>query len=187
MQKKIGVYSGRLVDPARLRIEDVHLPDIIRSLAFSTRFNGHTSRPYTIAEHSVHVSYLVDQSDPRLCMTALMHGAAEAYLGDVIRPLKASMPHFNEIEAFVLDVIGQALGFNPTYKADEVRYADDAMLRLEMLSLTNMPREVWGALPECDFSPPWWGNNLDPEGLMFTFRMRFEEIRDKITALSNMR
>lgn len=53
-------YSGRITWPLDPRPEDVELADVAHALARINRFNGHTSVSYSVAEHSVRVSLLVE-------------------------------------------------------------------------------------------------------------------------------
>lgn len=57
---------------------------IAHALANTCRFNGHTKRFYSVAEHSLRVCNLVPD---RYKLQALLHNAAEAYVGDVVTPL----------------------------------------------------------------------------------------------------
>lgn len=64
------------------------------------RFSGHTSRHYSVAQHSILVSELVTllgglDGD---AYTGLMHDAQEAYVGDVPTPLKRLLPEYKRIE-----------------------------------------------------------------------------------------
>lgn len=61
------------------------LEDIAAGLAKVCRFGGQINRFYSVAQHSVLVSRLCP---PNLKMLGLFHDAPEAYLGDVVKPLK---------------------------------------------------------------------------------------------------
>lgn len=84
---------GRSPDLARFTAADVHIEEIAFALAQINRFNGHTSRPYSVAEHSVYVARLaeLDGASPSLQLAALLHDAHEAYIGDITSPVKAAL------------------------------------------------------------------------------------------------
>lgn len=81
----IRVSTGRQVWPLDPRPEDISVEDIAHALAMQCRFNGHCLTFYSVAQHSVMVSKVCP---PEWARVGLMHDAAEAYLGDMIRPLK---------------------------------------------------------------------------------------------------
>jgi hypothetical protein len=78
-------YTGKKFYPFNPRIEDIDIEDIAHALSLICRFGGHLPEHYSVAQHSVLVSYLVPIE---LRLEGLMHDAAEAYIGDVIRPIK---------------------------------------------------------------------------------------------------
>lgn len=105
----------------RLYIDDpdeslILIEDIATSLSRIMRFNGHTRRPYSVAEHSIWCSYIPEDCKED-ALLALMHDAAEAYLGDIVFPLKKRMPVFAELERRFTDVIFRKFGV----KGDAVR------------------------------------------------------------------
>ncbi len=72
--------------PFAPRAEEVEIEAVARSLSNTCRFNGHVETFYSVAEHSVHVSRLVE---PEYALDGLLHDAGEAYLaGDVWTPVK---------------------------------------------------------------------------------------------------
>lgn len=77
--------SGITIDLRNPTPEMIRLEDIAHALAKICRFCGHVKKLYTVAQHSCLVASLVP---PPLMQEALLHDAAEAYLGDVIKPLK---------------------------------------------------------------------------------------------------
>jgi hypothetical protein len=82
---KFQTYSGCEIDFNAPDKQNILLEDIAHSLAHICRFNGHISKFYSVAQHSVLVTYLAPEE---LHKAAILHDAAEAYLGDVISPLK---------------------------------------------------------------------------------------------------
>jgi hypothetical protein len=69
--------------------------DIGNALAKINRFNGHTSRPYSVAEHSLLVLQLLQReygiTSPAAQLAALLHDAHEAYTGDLSTPCKRAV------------------------------------------------------------------------------------------------
>jgi hypothetical protein len=90
----IETYSGKRFDLLDPQAEQVDLADIAHALARLNRFTGHTSVSYSVAEHAMHVEWVVSQSGhaaPLLSALALHHDSAEAYVGDASAPLKWAM------------------------------------------------------------------------------------------------
>lgn len=77
--------SGIKFDLAAPTVDMIDLADIAVALGKLCRFNGHCHDFYSVAEHSFHVARLVDDS---LRVYGLLHDAHEAYVGDLIYPLK---------------------------------------------------------------------------------------------------
>lgn len=61
---------------------------IARALSNICRYNGHCSRYYSVAEHSILMSYMVPEE---LALATLLHDASEAYVGDMPTGLKRAM------------------------------------------------------------------------------------------------
>jgi hypothetical protein len=95
---QIKLFSGTVVDLADPSFDRVTLLDVAHGLAHICRFTGHTRRFYSVAEHSVHASYLVPAT---LAADALLHDAHEALIGDVSSPLKSLLPDYQAMEARV--------------------------------------------------------------------------------------
>lgn len=95
----IQTATGRIVDPFALLPVDIDPADIAASLSKLCRYNGHTSRFYSVAEHSVLVSTVVPVEH---ALWGLLHDAAEAYLGDMPRPIKRRFPAFAAAEEAIL-------------------------------------------------------------------------------------
>jgi 5'-deoxynucleotidase YfbR-like HD superfamily hydrolase len=146
----IQTFTGKKFHPLAARAEDVDLRDIAHALALKCRFNGHCRAFYSVADHSLRVSRLLEQQSPPLALWGLMHDAAEAYLPDLGGPIKKSfhihtgtrMETFDEAEDRLLAVIAQALRFSPIdYEA--VREADYTLLVTEARDLLNATPHDW--------------------------------------------
>lgn len=129
---RMATVSGRWVRPGLLQPEEVALEDIAWHLAGIARFGGAGNpQGYTVAEHSVRVAERV--SWPHRAQ-ALLHDAAEAYLGDVIRPLKVRLTLYRSLEAQAWDAVSARFGLSPKL-CSEVEIADERMLATEWRDL----------------------------------------------------
>lgn len=140
-------FTGRQFWPHDPRPGDFSLRDIAHSLSYQCRYNGHCTRFYSVAQHSIHVSELLEtrMCDPRHRMWGLMHDAAEAYVGDMIRPIKRSMPEFCAMEDAILYAIEMQYALGPMPRT--VHDADNAMLAAEMEQIMATTLAPW-TLPE---------------------------------------
>jgi len=132
-------YTGKKFWPLDPRSEEINIEDIAHSLAFSCRFNGHCNKFYSVAQHSVFVSTLVRPSE---VLAALLHDSAEAYLGDIISPLKIYLPNILEIEKNLKKIIFQYFDIKE-YDKQEIIRADKVALYTEMRDIMGKPPETW--------------------------------------------
>lgn len=93
----IKTFSGKMINLIDPNIDDVCIDDIAHSLSMQCRFNGHSKNFYSVAQHSVYVSYLCGYND---ALAGLLHDASEAYLSDLPKPLKDSglIPNYLKLE-----------------------------------------------------------------------------------------
>jgi hypothetical protein len=166
----IMTYSGREFYPYDPKPEDVRILDIAHALALQCRFNGHCSRFYSVAQHSVIVSTVVPEEH---ALQGLLHDAAEAFVGDLVRPIKRGLQAFSDVEDAVHAACMKAFDL-PCDLAEEVRAADDAVLVTEMRDL--MPPYARGldvqAMPLPGHIVP-----VGPEEAERMFLARFAELR----------
>ncbi|ARF50630.1 hypothetical protein [Pantoea stewartii] len=123
----IMTFTGKHIDFRNISENSFSIEDIATALSNTCRFAGHLENFYSVAQHSVHCSELVA---PELAFEALMHDAAEAYLGDVTAPLKALLPDYRRIEKQVETAIRQKYKL-PQQQTPAVKRADLIMLATE--------------------------------------------------------
>lgn len=138
----VSTYLGNRFYPLAPRIDDVAIEDIAHGLAFQCRFNGQTEHFYSVAQHSLMVLALVPQ---RLALAALLHDAAEAYLGDMVKPLKGLFPDYSRIEAEVMTIIGRRFGV-ADFADSLIKHADLVALATEKRDLMPRSSETWPTL-----------------------------------------
>lgn len=166
----ILTHSGKRFSFQDINPDAINIEDIATALSNICRFTGHLDQHYSVAQHCVLVSHLVE---PHLAFEALMHDASEAYCGDVSSPLKARLPDYREIEGRVDRAIRAKYGL-PLVESPEVKVADLRMLATEMGMFCRHSAQ---ALPDPAKYPPadMMGLRLLPaEEARVAFLQRFE-------------
>ncbi len=170
----IQLYSGRKFYPLDPRVEDIDINDIAHSLAHQCRFTGHVKSFYSVAQHSVMVSYLCGAEN---ALWGLLHDASEAYLVDVPKPLKR-LPLFQayrDLEHKVQEVI--CLKFKLSLKEPPaVKEADIQMLATEARDLMSPLHPDW--VQPCD-PYPFKIEPLAPAEAKQLFLKRYRELAEK--------
>lgn len=138
-------FGGRKVNPFNVKEEDVDIRVIAHSLSLTCRYGGHCKVFYSVADHSIRVADIVE---PKYQLAALLHDAGEAFLGDVIRPLKYNLPIIQEAEERALKVVMGKFGVDWSEDVREaVKQADNIVGATEGRDLMYHV-EDWGKLPE---------------------------------------
>ena len=133
----IATFTGRKVNPCNLRPEDVCIEDVAHHLSLINRFTGASSVPYSVAEHSLRMSYLVPQDEgvDDLRLEALLHDATEAYLTDISRPVKAQLHNYANMEEKAEIAIRKAFGLPGRKHPHVLKQWDNSMLVWEARDL----------------------------------------------------
>lgn len=132
-------YMGRQFYPMDPSPDDVDGLDIAHALSLLCRYNGHVQRFYSVAEHCVLMSEAVSAEH---ALWALLHDATEAYVGDMVRPLKRSMPDYVRAEDRVMRAIAERFGIADSMPAD-VKAADNRILLTERAALMPSNGHAW--------------------------------------------
>lgn len=135
--------------------EAIDIRDIAHALSLTCRFAGHSEKFYSIAQHSVLVSYICSED---LAIYGLMHDAAEAYLMDMPTPLKDLFPEYKIIEQNIMTTIATKFNLNINL-FEGVKQADKKLLSTEARDLMEVsnPCVAWGLeeKPLIDRILPW--------------------------------
>lgn len=148
----ILTVSGCYVNILEPSVDDIDIKDIAHALSNINRYNGHTTVPYTVAEHSMRVAYLLKCQGytPAAQLAGLLHDATEAYIGDVATPIKQLLPKFKRIERGLEKVIEEK--FSVTIRnRPEVHAADLQLLASERKFLMpDTPDYPWPIIEGID-------------------------------------
>jgi uncharacterized protein len=138
----VSTRSGRRVALLNPSPSQIVIGDIAHGLAHQCRFNGQTSKFYSVAQHSVLVASILPRE---LRLAGLLHDASEAYLGDVVQPLKDLLPEYQAIEENFCKVLGMRFGVNLQHN-DAIRHADLVVLATERRDLMPMDMADWSSI-----------------------------------------
>ncbi len=156
MRASISTYSGVEFFPLAPRFEDIWVDDLAHALANTCRYNGHTPKFYSVAQHSVLVSeFLVTMRSSgegcpmdggadwfTLAQWGLLHDASEAYISDICAPIKPFIQGYKTIETQLQVAVAQR--FNLAWPMPgEVDYADKAVFKSELDSGIMAPVDWW--------------------------------------------
>lgn len=145
--KRFDLYEpdADLIDPR----------DISHSLSNLCRFNGHTREFYSVAQHCCIVADLVPEEDK---LAALLHDSTEAFVGDMVRPLKEWMHAFQDVEHWIWERICTRFNLDLTLPAS-VHHADLVALATEHRDLMPPDPATWDCLFGIEPAPerirPW--------------------------------
>ncbi len=165
----ILTVTGRYFDFTNPAGSEFSIIDIAHALSNICRFTGHTRSFYSVAQHSVLVSHLVPA---HMAFMGLMHDAAEAFVGDMSRPLKQLLPQYKEIELRVERAIFDRFDL-PHELPPEIKHADNVALATEKRDLMLVTRDEWHVLRGVQPSAHRiWAKQPTDAKMMFLHRVR---------------
>jgi 5'-deoxynucleotidase YfbR-like HD superfamily hydrolase len=166
----IMLRSGAWFDFCAPASSSFTIEDIAHGLANICRYSGQCSSFYSVAEHSILVSDTAEGFE----FEALMHDAAEAFLGDITRPLKQMLPEYKRIEADVERAILDRFGVKGALPP-QVKQADLRVLAAEQRQI--MPEGTDGWVRGQKVEPaPIVVRHLPPDEAKRIFLERFEAL-----------
>lgn len=132
-------YTGLAFYPLDPRPSEINIADIAAGLSKMCRYGGQCTRFYSVAEHSVLVA---EKAPDEFKLDALMHDASEAYLSDVIRPIKSSLTNYLQIEERLQRTIAERFALRWPMPA-RVKILDNAILADERNQNMARPPQPW--------------------------------------------
>jgi hypothetical protein len=167
----IQTYSGRRFNPTDPNPNAIVIQDIAHALSMQCRFSGHCQEFYSVAQHSVYVSYICNTED---ALWGLLHDASETYLVDIPRPLKHSgkFGAYIEMESVMQLAICQRFGLDPV-EPPSVKIADKVLVATEARDLMGNLHCSWRQPKEpLPFKIEAWG----PKEAETKFLERFSKL-----------
>jgi uncharacterized protein len=149
--------DGAIVDLLKADLGTLTIEEVAHSLARINRFAGHTREAYSVAQHSVHVSW---QCSPEHALIGLLHDAHESVMGDITSPVKMALRaidpyahyHWGEafeqfekrlVSAFMARFATNQTPLGWTRLPSDVKRADLIMLAIERRDLLGPESQPW--------------------------------------------
>src|SRR5208337_610348 len=134
----IMLHSGAWFDFCAPSSSDFTIEDIAHGLANLCSYAGQCRHFYSVAEHSI----LVSETAVGYEFEALLHDAAEAFVGDITRPLKQMLPDYRKIENNVQQAIFDRFSL-PSILNPCIKQADLRVLAAEQRQIMPEGTDAW--------------------------------------------
>jgi hypothetical protein len=135
--------SGILIDLFHPDSNDILIEDIAHGLAHNCRWNGHTQKFWSVAQHCCMMYDAAPKGKEKMY---LLHDSEEAYWGDMIKPLKNILrkthPEVFDLMHLMRKIIYDKFGVE--YEYDGVHDSDFEMLKWELENtMMNNKVDFW--------------------------------------------
>lgn len=146
----IITFSKQKFSPLKAKAEEIDIIDIAHALSLMCRANGHIKHFYSVAQHCLNCFREAEARglSEKIRLACLLHDASEAYISDITRPIKRSLPQYLEFEEALQNQIYDKFGLTHLTEEDfvQVKEIDDCLLYYELLELMN--EEIFETQPE---------------------------------------
>ena len=161
MPDYISTYTGIRFYPAQPDAEGICIEDIAHALSLLCRGNGHVSKYWSVAQHSLICAReaAARELPDRIVLACLLHDAGECYLSDVPRPFKSELPGYRELEDKLLRLIYTRFLGAPLTEEEEkvVKEIDDGALYYDLKELIHNEQSEteprFHVIPDYEFRP----------------------------------
>lgn len=173
MEPKIMTASGKyfnFTNPSKYKFE---IESVAHALSQQCRWFGNCNKFFSIAQHSILVSYNTDEGYE---LEGLLHDGQESVMGDCASPLKAMLSRYSEIEVEAEKALLKQFGLSyPLHHS--VKRSDLVVLATEARDIMPVCK-TWpilkGVQPLKKIIQPW-----GPEKAKRKFLERFYELTEK--------
>lgn len=108
----VTTYYKRRFNPTKATVNDITIGDVAHALSLICRANGHFRIFFSVAQHSINCAMEAKARgfSRDIQLACLLHDASEAYIGDVITPLKIQLYKYIDYEKKLQETVLNALG-----------------------------------------------------------------------------
>lgn len=182
MPPTIECHSGTFFEFLDPKPEQVNINDIAHSLSMQCRFVGHSSRFYSVAEHSWHVARMLSGTPLSVQLGGLLHDASESYITDVPSPIKRHLANYEDIEDKIQAAVFERYDLEfPMHPA--IKLADRAMLSIEahyLLPSRGNGWDMWRHYKRAGIQDAYRPVGMGPDQAKECFLDKFTELLTEI-------
>ena len=146
MSEYITTYTGKHFKPMQPDPDLIRIADIAHALSLICRGNGHVHTFWSVGQHCICCAKEAAARGlpDRMVLACLLHDASEAYLSDIIRPVKVHLSNYLEIEEQIMQTILTHFHLGDLTPEEHALWhqIDDEMLSQELKSLMNGEHEM---------------------------------------------
>jgi uncharacterized protein len=145
IKNTIRLRSGRYFDFLAPDPSQFTLADIGGALSKICRFGGQIDRFYSVAEHLVECARQAEEDGLNRGekLAVFCHDFHEAFIGDVVKPLKIMFPDFSRLEDHIDAAIEEKFGVDFQANLHVVKEIDRAMLIAERRAFFTPDKVEW--------------------------------------------
>ncbi len=134
-------FTGEDFDAINPDIDKIKIQDIAHALSLICRGNGHLKQFYSVAMHSINCAKEAKARNfcTKTQLICLLHDASEAYIADIIRPVKPHLANYYELEEKLQSLVYKKFVKTPISDSEmqKMKQIDDEVLAFEFEKLMN--------------------------------------------------
>ena len=137
-------FTGKEFYALEPNVKDISIVDIAHGLSNVCRYGGMCKEFYSVGQHSIICAW---EAPYPLRKKLLLHDASEAYIGDIISPLKMTDQYeiYRQVERRLMEVIYEKfeLEEDTQEEAEEIHRIDLLVRHTEMRDFGSLPEEFY--------------------------------------------
>lgn len=137
----IKTYTGKHFDPIDPDMSMIDILDIAHALSFICRGTGQVKSFFSVGQHCINAAKEAAARgySQRVILACLIHDASEAYMSDVPRPFKHTLPKYMLLEDKLLNLIYEKFLGSPLTEEEYalVKSVDNDLLYYDLKVLLN--------------------------------------------------
>lgn len=173
----MNTYTGKQFSVLEPDVCAIDIRDIAHALSLLCRGNGHVKHFYSVGQHCINCVKLAKARgySAEIQLACLLHDASEAYMSDVIRPIKKELPLYQEVEQRLIQIIFSKYGILEYTSCFEVKEIDDDLCSYDVKYLIGVSEIQVNDL-ECEPDVAYYAPHLVEQWYLELFQELLDEV-----------